>query len=180
MISEGIRKKQERDYIRGKKKEYSFKDSAGKINISCEVIKKGDIRDRTEHLDVIMNRDPDIKDWRIDVKTEKEDVAVIGGTWVEIQNVEGKHGWLYDPDLKAIAFEIGDEFWLVDIMKLRKLVHDNPKKRIGFYDKEYMIKNEMYYYPFPRRGGLDEDIIIIVPLKHIEPLIIMRIPICVE
>jgi len=178
-MEEALRKKIDRDLIRGKKKEYAFKDSAENSNIKCEVIE--DDRDWSDHLDVIMHRSPDINEWKVDVKSEKKDVAVIDGTWLELQNVKGRFGWLYAPDLRAIVFEIKEEFWVVDLYKLRKIVQDNLKEDDGnYYSKQYMIDNEMYYYPYKRRGRDDEDIIIITPLAHIEPLCLMKIPVLVN
>ena len=160
-------------YRHGKKIEFVFKECAINSGIDCFVTTPEE--DINEHLDVRINKPPEINNWYLDVKSRKPDAEEIDCTWVELKNVGFEDGWLYAPKLKAIAFQIDNEFWIVDIVKLRELVEINLKS--GYYfgssGKKLLINNRKYYTKYQRTGRGDE--IVLVPLKDIEPYIIMKL-----
>ena len=129
----------------------------------------------SEHWDVAILKDGNYE--RIDVKSMKEATAD-GRTWVELQNVRGKIGWLYAEKLDAIAFEKEDRFDFIRRTDLISIVEEKIKNA-DIEDDGYTIYYEKEgikdYRRYCRKNWGRDDRVVKVPLADIEHLIYKKI-----
>lgn len=132
--------------------------------------------DIIQHWDVMVELDETVKNVvKVDVKGLKNDDRFDlypneNIHWVEIQNVDGKTGWLYgESDL--IAFETEDYFILVGTKKLRRFL----ERKMGYTKqtiKDIKPKHVKDPYVFFQRKGRKDIIVKVktVDLMHIKYL----------
>jgi hypothetical protein len=89
----------------------------------------------TEHQDIFKHWDVKINGIRYDVKAAKkinrsDSAPQYDYTWVELRNVKGLGGWLVG-EAEKIAFELQDEFLLVDRIALFELITTNLQAIVG-------------------------------------------------
>lgn len=108
---------------------------------------------------------------RIDVKSYKDSHA-LGYTWVELQNVAGKLGWIYSEYMNTVVFELKESYIFIDRLKLLEIINENIEKA-STEDGEsiiYCSKEGLGYYRIYRRTGRN-DRVIKVPFSDFEHLV---------
>lgn len=161
-----IREMSNEMYEKGKEVEELFIKLMEKDGYDCERPTKK--QDKEEHWDVKLTKEA--HEWYVDVKSEKQSTNE-GYTWIELQNVEGKTGWLYAEKLHAIVFERHDRFDFVNVLKLRKLMDEKIKdKNERVFHKPKNLK-EIEYRRYTRVMFGRDDLVVLTPFTDINKLI---------
>ena len=162
-----IHELQDKMYNDGLKVEDYFIELATRDGFKC--LRATKYQDRNEHWDVQISKDNKIA--RIDVKGFKESHKT-GFTWVELQAVDGKRGWVKG-DAHVIAFEREDRFELIHRAKLLKLVESKILNPTGYVYIKPKDLSEIKYYRYKRMGR--QDILVVIPFDDIKHLILKTI-----
>lgn len=122
----------------------------------------------TDHQDMFKHWDIKIQGITYDVKAARKisrsDAEVqYDYTWVELRNVRGLGGWLVG-EAERIAFELQDEFLIVDRIALFEWITKNLKPEVG----------KGIYERYQRQNR--SDLITLVPMHDIRALNPLSIP----
>jgi hypothetical protein len=101
--------------------------------------------DINEHWDVLVKYKVDVKGLK---KVRRNDSEVNENIhWVELLNVNGKHGWLYSNETDFYAFELKKYWIIVEKKKLQEFIASKV-------DKTYVTNPELYKL-YRRVGRMD-------------------------
>lgn len=162
-----IHELQEQMYDDGLKVEDYFIKLAERDGYRC--VRPTKYQDRYEHWDVLLIKNE--KSARVDVKGYK-DCHNVGLTWIELQAVDGKNGWIKGK-AHVIAFEREDRFDLIHRVKLKKFVEKKIVNPTGYVFIKPDDLSEIAYHRYRRLGR--QDIVVIVPFVDIEQFIMTTI-----
>lgn len=156
-----------KDFIEGTLAQEHFIKFAERDGYKC--VRANNYQDRHEHWDVMLVKDDKVA--RVDVKMFKESHKS-GYTWVELQAVNGKKGWVKGK-AHVIAFELEDRFILVNRLKLCKMVEKKIMNPTGYVYVKPKNLGDIAYHRYRRMGR--RDILMIVPFSDMEEYIMTTI-----
>lgn len=163
----GINELQSEMYSKGRDVEENFIQLAERDGYKC--LRSNNYQDKYEHWDVLMIKDD--KSARVDVKGYK-DSHKEGLTWIELQAVNGKKGWVKG-EAHAIAFEREDCFELYNRHELESYVENNIINPTGYVFIKPKNLSKIAYHRYRRMGR--RDILVIVPFADIKKFMLKKI-----
>ena len=168
-----FKKKQASDFEKGKKAEDRFAE----LIPGCRKATKEE--DREKHIDLFLSRElcakhlkwhlpKGMKEVSFDVKTIKKvnDIPREDAQYLELQNVEGKLGWIYG-EAYCIVFEQTDS-WIIALNKtVRELAEKHSKGKVASVENKYK-----FHEPYMR--ATRKDITVLVETSEIKYVLIVK------